>query len=106
MTMATITRADWSSVTLAEYAAINLLARPDVNDALDRTWDDIHEHNPFRGDTPNRLTDDGRAWLAQLHQTVTRHQDEHAVIAAGRELVKALGLLTVMATARKMGVSR
>jgi hypothetical protein len=97
-----ITRADWGSVTLAEYAALDIITRPDAEAILNRVWDDIHEHNPFRGDEPNRLTDDGRVWLAGLHSTVTESADEREVIRAAREFVSSMGTLTTMAAKRAM----
>lgn len=101
MSAPTTVRADWGSVTLVEYAALSLLAHPDPLSVLGAVWDDIHAHNPFKGpdDEPTRLTPDGEAWLA-AHVDTRRGTDERAEIAAARDVVKCLGILTVSAAGR------
>lgn len=94
-------RADWSSVTLAEYAALHVLAGPDPLAELNATWDEIHEANPLRGDAPTRLTPEGETWLAGLVATVRKTHDEHDRITAARDFLRCIGVLTVTAAARK-----
>lgn len=106
-TAATIVRADWSRVTLGEYAALNVLTSPDPVGLLDAVWDEIHEHNPFRGDTPTRLTDDGRAWLDTLRATALDTPDEHELIRVTREFHTGIGSLVIgAAERRRKGMTR
>jgi hypothetical protein len=46
--MATITstRANWGNVTLAEYAAIELVGRDDALELVHGYWDYVHTHRP------------------------------------------------------------
>jgi hypothetical protein len=93
-------RVSWAHVTLAEYAALDILRHADPESVLNRVWDDIHEHNPFRGESPDRLSDSGRVWLADLRDTVATTLDERDEQTAARDMVKSLGTLTVTAAHR------
>lgn len=99
-------RADWSSVTLAEYAALDLIRRPNCEDVLNAVWDEMHAHNPFRGESPTRLNDDGSVWLAEAHETATTTQDEHELIRLARDFVRSMGTLTTMRASRVVGYTR
>jgi hypothetical protein len=96
-----VIRADWGSVTLAEYAALDVIWCADPELILNATWDEMDTHNPFSDGTPTRLTDDGRAWLAGLRETVTTTFDEREQIRAARELVRSMGTLVTMAAKRR-----
>jgi hypothetical protein len=100
--MTVIMRADWGHVTLAEYAALDVIWTANPELILNSVWDEIHEHNPFRGDSPSRLSDDGRAWLAGLRETVTTTFDEREQIRAAREFVSSMGTLMTMAAKRRI----
>ncbi len=94
-----MTTVNWSNVTLGEFAALDVLRRPDAEVHLNRYWLTVHAANPFRGDQPTRLTDEGRTWLAEL-QSAVAGTDEGAEIAAAREFLRRMGTLTVMGTKR------
>lgn len=100
-TAPTVTRADWSSVTVREFNALAILTAPDPLAALNAAWDDVHAHNPFADpvEGPTRLTADGETWLADAVAAATG-PDEPAAIAAARDAVTALGFLTIHAAAR------
>lgn len=103
----TVNSADWSHVTLGEYAALDIIRRDDAERWMNRYWDQLHaNHMVIAGtdatepDVPGRLTDDGRAWLADLHDTVVTTLDDHKVIAAARAFLNAMGTLLTMNVAR------
>jgi hypothetical protein len=100
--MATITstRANWGNVTLAEYAAIELVGRDDALELVHGYWDYVHTlDNPFKGPDANRLTPAGVEWLARMHDAVLSPNDTECQ-AAAREIVHGLGLLTVLNAVR------
>lgn len=103
-----ITRADWSRVTLGQYAALAILRRDDSEALLNAYWDSTFayritleraNHVPAGdddNDVPVRLTDEGKAWLAGLHDTVTTTLDEREQITAATEFVRRMGTLLTM----------
>lgn len=100
--MVTVIRADWSNVTLAEYAALALLRQASPIDRLNAVWDDMHAHNPFRGDEPARLTDEGVEWITAMKERATTEVDENVLIDLARELVTEMGTLVTMAAVRDL----
>ncbi|AEJ94112.1 hypothetical protein THIBAULT_199 [Mycobacterium phage Thibault] len=100
--MTTIYRADWSHVTLAEYAALDILKRENVEQLLNDYWDELFSagkvicaHSETMTE-PTRLTPEGSAWLARLHDTAVSSLDERELIAAAREFVKSMGTMLTM----------
>jgi len=88
----------WGDVTLREFAALDIIRDPDAVTRLNRYWDELHVNpaNMWPGETPGRLTPEGVAWLADLHErfTVDTPADEAARMA--REVLDGLGILLVM----------
>lgn len=99
--MAITIYADWGNVTMAEYDALAIIRRADAESLLNRFWDQVHrERVIIAGDSdcdgPDRLSDDGRAWLSDLHTRYHETTDENELIAMARDFVKSMGtLLTV-----------
>lgn len=99
--MDTITRANWTHVTLGEYAALELMRRADPVATLNAVWDDMHAHNMFADEAgPTRLTDEGITWITELRDRMARTLDEQVLIDGAREVLRSLGTLTVTAAVR------
>ena len=101
--------ADWSNVTLAEYAALDIIRRDDAEQLLNRYWDRLRadraviELNGIADDDPpTRLTPEGQSWLAELHTTVVSTLDERELIAAARDFVRNMGTLLTVNVAREV----
>lgn len=104
-TMPHTTHIAWADVTLGEFAGINLLLCHDAEDRLNRYWDETHHLNVLvePGDTPTRLTADGRTWLADLRRQVIEAECPCVERAASRELTRCLGTLAVMGASPRRG---
>ena len=98
--MSTPIIADWGNVTLAQYDAIALVRQPNAEDLLNQYWEDRHAHNAFAEAEPTKLTDEGKQWLAKCHEIVAHSDDEPLIISTAREIVRALGTLTVIGAVR------
>lgn len=106
MSAGAIVRADWSGVTLGEYSAHAILASADALTHMNAYWDDIAVHDLCGDGTPNRLTDDGAAWLCELQAAYESANDERDVIRMGREFVREFGTMLVSNVARSIRGAR
>ena len=92
-------RADWGSVTIAEYDALAIIRREDSADVLNaywvRTW-----QTGLASDVPTTVSDYGREWLTAAHLTYMTTGDEHELIRLAREFVCSFGTLTTISAAR------
>lgn len=97
-------RADWSSVTLAEYDALRIIRREDAETLLNRYWDGIADYDLCRdpGEPATRLTDEGSAWLAGLRETYYTTPDERELIRIARDFVASMGTLLTCHVAREI----
>ena len=107
--MSNVVYANWTNVTLVEYDALTIIRREDAEQALNRYWDQLHtDHKVIAGsdatelDVPGRLTDEGRVWLASLHETAVSTLDEHELIRVARDFVCAMGTLLTVNVARQL----
>lgn len=95
-------RASWSDVTLAEYAALDIIWREDCETLLNAYWDALHAsgrvitNNDEPLGEPTRLTADGSTWLAELHATVTTTTDEREQIKAAKDFMRSMGVMLTM----------
>lgn len=106
MSGAAVRRQGWADVTLLDFAALDVLRSADPLGALARYWDALHADpaNVFRGERPNRLTDEGVAWLDGLRAELLAgpyvSEDATAARRIAAELVRCLGTLCVLNAAR------
>lgn len=94
----------WADCTLREFDALNLLAGDGIA-ALNEYWDNLHADpaNVARGDEPNRLSESGAAWFAELQDRVRVLDTSSRAAGAditpyrdiARELLSSLGFMSV-----------
>lgn len=90
----------WSSVTLAEYAALRLAASPDAAARIDAYAIRRYKAGayPLAGEAPV-LTEAGRAWLASVASeaaSALSASNAGPARAIARRIVGALGVLAVL----------
>jgi hypothetical protein len=95
----------WASVTLAQFAALDILRSPDGLAAVDRYWDAMHAHPAnIYSERPTRLTEAGLAWFAALRAELAAGaylaEDATDAVRIAEDCIRGLGLLTVMGTRR------